>query len=200
MKTLVLVAHPTMDISRVNTAWAKAFASCPDVTVRDLTELYPEMDIDVIEEQKLLLEHDRIVFQFPLYWYSSPAVLKQWQDLVLLPGFAYAGAHRLEGKEFMVATSIGGTEEDYRAGGHNHFSVDELLRPFQQTVNYCRGRYLTPFLFYRSIAEEDEAIEKSCRALLAHALDLDIDPERDHKQFTLESMQKMFARLTEAAE
>lgn len=200
MKTLVLIAHPTMAMSRVNTAWKEAFSHCPDVTVRDLTEVYPEMDIDVIEEQKLLLAHDRIVFQFPLYWYSSPAILKLWQDLVLAPGFAYAGAHRLEGKEFMVATSIGGTQEDYRAGGHNHYSVDELLRPFQQTVNYCRGRYLTPFVFFRSIAAEDDEILASARDLLGHALTLNIDPERDHELFTLASMQKMFARLSVAAQ
>ncbi|WP_424942394.1 NAD(P)H-dependent oxidoreductase [Aliiroseovarius crassostreae] len=200
MKTLVLVAHPTMEISRVNAAWAAAFAACPDVTVHDLAATYPEMDIDVIAEQKLLLDHDRIIFQFPLYWYSSPAILKQWQDLVLAPGFAYAGAHRLEGKEFMVATSIGATEEDYRAGGHNHFSVDELLRPFQQTVNYLRGRYLTPFLFYRSIAAENDELAQSARDLLAHALNMDIDPERDHEIFTQDSLQKMFARLSAAAE
>lgn len=200
MKTLVLVAHPTPAISRVNSAWKAAFKQFPDVTVRDLTEIYPEWDIDVIAEQQLLLDHDRIIFQFPLYWYSSPAILKLWQDLVLAPGFAYAGAHRLEGKEFMVVTSIGGTEQDYRAGGHNHYSVDELLRPFQQTVNYCRGRYLTPFLFYRSIAAEDDEILASTRDLLAHALNLDIDPERDHEAFTLESMQKMFSRFSTAAE
>jgi glutathione-regulated potassium-efflux system ancillary protein KefG len=200
MKTLVLVAHPVMEISRVNTTWAAAFAECPDVTVRDLTALYPEFDIDVIEEQKLLLEHDRIIFQFPFYWYSSPAILKHWQDLVLAQGFAYAGAHRLEGKEFMVATSIGAKDSDYRAGGHNHFSVDELLRPFQQTVNYIRGRYLTPFLFYRSIAAEDSELQQSTRDLLKHALDMDIDPERDHEVFTQQSLKKLFARLSQAAE
>lgn len=154
MKTLVLVAHPSLGFSRVNSVWAEAFAAQTDVTVRDLSALYPEMDIDVIAEQQLLLDHDRIIFQFPFYWYSSPAVLKQWQDLVLTPGFAYAGAHELEGKEFMVVTSIGGT---------------------------------------------DDEIAQATAAMLRHALDIDIDPERDHEAFTLESMQKMFARATAEA-
>lgn len=201
MKTLVLVAHPSLGFSRVNSVWAEAFAAQTDVTVRDLSALYPEMDIDVIAEQQQLLDHDRIIFQFPFYWYSSPAILKQWQDLVLTPGFAYAGTHELAGKEFMVVTSIGGTDDDYRAGGHNHYSVDELLRPFQQTVNYCHGRYLTPFCFFRSIAAEDDEIALATADMLRHALDIDINPERDHEAFTLESMQKMFARATaEAAE
>lgn len=198
MKVLVLVAHPAMNISRVNRAWAEAFSGRPDVTVRDLSALYPEMEIDVIAEQSLLLQHERVIFQFPLYWYSSPAILKQWQDLVLAPGFAYAGAHRLEGMEFMVVTSVGATEKDYRAGGHNHFSIDELLRPFQQTVNYCRGRYLTPFCFYRAIAAESDEIDASSRAMLAHALQTDIDPERDHEEFTDESMKKLFTRAIES--
>lgn len=201
MKTLVLVAHPSIAFSRVNRAWAEAFATQPDVTVHDLSAVYPEMDIDVLAEQQLLLDHDRIIMQFPLYWYSSPAILKLWQDLVLSTGFAYAGAHKLAGKEFMVATSIGAKEEDYRAGGHNHFSVDELLRPFEQMVNYCRGRYLTPFLFYRSIAADDAEVEQSARDLLRHALNVDIDPERDHETFTQFSIQKMFERISaDAAE
>lgn len=198
MKTLVLIAHPSMGISRVNAAWARAFAACPDVTVRDLAAEYPEMDIDVIAEQQLLLDHDRIVFQFPLYWYSSPAILKQWQDLVLLPGFAYAGAHRLAGKEMMVITSIGATEEDYRAGGHNRFSVDELLRPFEQTASYCHCTYRTPWCLYRSIAIDDAEILAGIPAMLNHVLEPDIDPERDHEAFTQESLGKMMARLSEA--
>lgn len=200
MKVLVIVAHPTMAFSRVNRVWAEAFEGQSDVIVHDLIALYPEMDIDVLAEQSLLLQHDRIIFQFPLYWYASPAILKQWQDLVLAPGFAYAGAHKLEGKEFMVVTSIGGTEEDYRAGGHNHFSIDELLRPLQQTVNYCRGRYLTPFCFYRAIAAESNEIGASTREMLVHALQTDVNPERDHEAFTDESMKKMFARATESVE
>jgi len=189
-----------MIASRVNKVWSEAFAAQPNVTVRDLTALYPEMDIDVLDEQKALLEHHRIIFQFPFYWYSSPAILKQWQDLVLLPGFAYAGAHKLEGKEFMVVTSVGSPESDYRAGGHNNFSIDELLRPFQQTVNYCRGKYLSPYYFFRAIAADDDEIADGTRAMLAHALKGDIDPERDHENFTIDTMRKMFARATEAAE
>ncbi|PST49908.1 hypothetical protein COO72_00505 [Bifidobacterium callitrichos] len=42
--------------------------------------------VDVVAEQKLVEEHDRIVLQFPPYWYSSPAPLKEWEDKVLAYG------------------------------------------------------------------------------------------------------------------
>ena len=41
------------------------------------------------EEQQRLADHDLIVLQFPLYWYTGPALLKEWLDLVWLQGFAY---------------------------------------------------------------------------------------------------------------
>ncbi|KAG2469836.1 NQO1 dehydrogenase, partial [Polypterus senegalus] len=44
---------------------------------------------DIMEEQKKIKAADLIVFQFPLYWYSVPAILKGWFDRVLTQGFAY---------------------------------------------------------------------------------------------------------------
>lgn len=140
MKVLVVLAHPNLKTSRINKAWFEALSKVPNVTVNDLTANYPNMDIDILEEQALLLQHDRIVLQFPLYWYSSPPILKVWMDFVFQPGFAYGvGGNKLRGKEWMIATSVGSTEDGYRAGGHNNFSIDELLRPFQQSVNYVGG-------------------------------------------------------------
>ena len=51
------------------------------VTFVDLYAEYPRFEIDVDREQARLLAHDVIVFQNPLFWYSTPAILKEWQDL-----------------------------------------------------------------------------------------------------------------------
>jgi putative NADPH-quinone reductase len=72
MKTLALVVHPNIKSSRVNKKWKEALLSVPDLTVHDLYEKYRNQPIDVEFEQQLILAHDRIVFQFPLYWYSCP--------------------------------------------------------------------------------------------------------------------------------
>ncbi len=70
----------------------------PGVTFHDLYEEYPEFDIDLHREQRLLLDHDVIIFQHPLFWHSTPAILREWQDLVLEHGWAYGHvAQRVEG-------------------------------------------------------------------------------------------------------
>lgn len=195
MKVLVIVAHPDLPSSRVNRAWVAALAAQANVSIRDLTALYPDMEIDILEEQTALLEHERVILQFPLYWYSCPAILKQWMDLVLQPGFAYAvGGDKLHGQEWMVLTSVGSQAEGYRAGRHGNFSVDELLRPFQQTVNYIGAKYLTPHCFYRSIIATDDEIAEGTAAMLRYVLNDDIDSKRDHDAFVVDSMNALFAR------
>ena len=92
MKTLVLFAHPAHRHSRTNRLMLEAARRIAGVTIVDLYADYPRFEIDVEREQQRLLEHDAIVFQFPLYWYSTPSLLKEWQDLVLEHGFAY-GEH-----------------------------------------------------------------------------------------------------------
>ena len=88
-RVLILLAHPSPDESEVNLPMIRASAKLEGVTVLDLYAEYPDFVIDVEREQARLREHDIIVFQFPLYWYSVPALLKGWQDLVLEYGFAY---------------------------------------------------------------------------------------------------------------
>jgi glutathione-regulated potassium-efflux system ancillary protein KefG len=86
-----------------------------------LYEAYPRLDIDVEHEQKLLLEHDVIIFQHPFYWYSTPPILKQWQDLVLQHGWAYGSTGTaLQGKTFLSAISAGAGEGAYCSAGYNH--------------------------------------------------------------------------------
>jgi glutathione-regulated potassium-efflux system ancillary protein KefG len=125
----------------------KAARTIDSVTVHDLYERYPTFHIDVKFEQELLLAHDIVVFQHPFYWYSSPAILKEWQDLVLEHGFAYGqGGTALRGKKFLSAITTGGSEEAYCRQGYNHFTIRELLAPFEQTAQLCGMDYLPPFM------------------------------------------------------
>ncbi len=106
-RVLILFAHPALEKSRVNRRLAEAVQSLPGVTFNDLYQHYPDLDIDVEREQQLLVAHDVVVMQHPFYWYSSPAIIKEWQDLVLEFGFAYGpGGTALEGKITDVRTMI----------------------------------------------------------------------------------------------
>ena len=92
-------------------ASSTAIRDLDGVTIHDLYEDYPTLAIDVKREQQLLAAHDVIVFQHPFYWYSVPAILKEWQDLVLEHGWAYgARRHHLRGKITFNAITTGGPE------------------------------------------------------------------------------------------
>ncbi|NHM30239.1 NAD(P)H-dependent oxidoreductase [Neobacillus terrae] len=169
MKTLVIVAHPNLERSKVNKTWLNRLQQEEDVTVHNLYAHYPTFEIDAEKEQQLLLENDRIVLQFPFYWYSSPALLKQWQDVVLTYGFAYGSkGTRLQGKEFMLAISSGGPAEAYQAGGYNHYSMSELTRPFQATANLCGMHFLPSFLLQGMMTLTEERLQESAETLAAY--------------------------------
>lgn len=157
-RILILFAHPALQRSSVNARLVRAVRDLPGVTVNDLYERYPDFMIDVPAEQALLEEHDIIVFQHPFYWYSSPAMLKEWQDLVLEYGFAYGeGGTALRGKLGFSAISAGGSRNAYRRGGHNHFEIAELLTPFEQTFRLCHMEYLPPFVIHGTHGLKSEA-------------------------------------------
>jgi glutathione-regulated potassium-efflux system ancillary protein KefG len=133
----------------MNVAMINAVRDLPGVTLRDLYEEYPGYHIDVDAEQKLLLEHDTFVWQHPFYWYSAPALLKEWLDVVLEYGFAYGeGGNVLRGKRVMSALTTGGPAEAYQPGGHNRYTMRELLAPFDQTAHLCGMTYLEPFILH----------------------------------------------------
>lgn len=111
-KVLILFAHPSQHRSEVNTPLFKEAQKIEGVTCVDLYGEYPRFNINIDREQQRLREHDVVIFQFPLYWYSTPAILKEWQDLVLEYGFAYGTeGTELQGKTMLCVLSAGGKEE-----------------------------------------------------------------------------------------
>src|ERR1700761_7289041 len=74
---LIVFAHPAFERARVAPAMLHAAERVPDFPVRDLYDLYPDMTIDVLAEQVALAVSDFVVLQFPLYWYSVPALMKE---------------------------------------------------------------------------------------------------------------------------
>ena len=145
-RVLVIFAHPAFERSRVNRALVAAARATEGVTVHDLYETYPDFLIEPRDEQRLLESHDAVVLQHPFFWYSSPALVKEWLDLVLAYRWAYGeGGDALRGKILAQAISAGGPEMAYRRDGPNHFSVRELLAPFEQTARLCGMGYAEAF-------------------------------------------------------
>lgn len=179
-QVLVLFAHPAPERSEVNVGLATAAAQIPGVTLVDLYALYPTFDIDADAEQARLRAHDAVIFLHPLYWYSTPAILKEWQDLVLEYGFAYGqDGHALRGKLFFCAVTAGGPEAAYDAAGYNHFPLPTLLTPLEQTATLCGMLYLPPFALFgaRTALEDGRAASHAARwrALLEAVRDERLD-------------------------
>lgn len=141
--------HPLLHKSRVNKELLRSVEDLEGVTIRLMYDLYPDFHINIKEEQRLLQEHDIIIWQHPFYWYSSPSLLKEWIDVVFEHGFAHGRHGRaLEGKKLMSVVSTGGRREVYQEGGMSKFTFRQLMAPFEQTVNLCRINYLPPFVVH----------------------------------------------------
>jgi len=180
MKLLILHAHPRSTTSVVQRAMLRAIAGLEGVSLVDLYASYPNHDIDVAAEQQRLLAHDVIVLQHPFYWYSSPAIIKEWQDLVLENGWAYGpGGTKLAGRFLMSAISTGGGETAYHREGRNRFEMHELLTPFNQTAYLCSMAYLAPFVIHggrRMTPEQLSTAAEAYRDLIVGLRDGRLDP------------------------
>lgn len=172
-RVLIIFAHPALEKSRVNRQLLQALQGLEGVTIHDLYENYPNFYIDVKAEQYLLLSHHIVVFQHPFYWYSSPSLLKEWQDLVLEYGFAYGrGGTALQGKKVLSAVTTGGSPQAYQREGQNFFTMRELLVPFEQTARLCGMDYLPPFVVQSTHQLRDQEqitlyAQQYCRAIEA---------------------------------
>ncbi|MDA9460978.1 NAD(P)H oxidoreductase YRKL [Enterococcus mundtii 3F] len=140
MKTLIIVSHPTIDTS-LNQQFFKEASSHLSTTWHHLEACYPNGEIDLQAELSLLKEHDRIIFQFPFYWYSAPAHLKMWQDQVLEAATAV-----LSGKELGIVLTTGVSEKEYQAGGKEEYTISEYLRPYQRIAHKFQMTFLPPFV------------------------------------------------------
>ncbi|MEM8791937.1 MAG: NAD(P)H-dependent oxidoreductase [Pseudomonadota bacterium] len=161
-KLVVYYAHPGHRFSRVNRAMAEAAAKVAGIDFTDLYAIYPRHDIDVAREQARILAADVILFQFPLFWYSTPSIIKDWQDLVLEHGFAYgAGGDRLSGKTMMLALSAAGPEEAYSPEGYQHHDLRTFLTPLEQAARLCRMHFSPPYVIHSALkAREDGRIDQ----------------------------------------
>jgi glutathione-regulated potassium-efflux system ancillary protein KefG len=150
-KILILFAHPAINKSKIHKRLTDSIKNLHGITVNNLYENYPDFYIDIYREQQLLIEHDIIVWQHPFYWYSSPAIIKEWFDVVLQHGFAYGiKGKSLEGKRALTIISAGGSKELYSTEGKNHFTINQFLVPFKQSANLCYMDYLPPYVIYNS--------------------------------------------------
>ncbi|AUO09460.1 NAD(P)H oxidoreductase [Paenibacillus jamilae] len=166
MKTLVILAHPNIEDSRVNQRWKQELLQYTnEITIHEIYKEYPNWSIDVLKEQKLLEAHNNIIFQFPLYWYSYPPLLKKWFDDVFTHEWAYGSkGDKLKGKKLGIAMSIGDKKENYLSTGSVTYTVDEVIAPFKASAVHV-GATTSPYfaVFGASFQASDEDINQSAK-------------------------------------
>lgn len=157
-RILINFAHPAKSRSNVNAALLRAVEDLKGITINDLYANYPDFMIDVAKEQALCEAHDIIIFQHPFYWYSTPAIMKEWLDLVLAHGWAYGSEGKaLTGKLFFQAMTTGGDASTYQKDGYNEFTLKELTAPYRATAKLCNMTWLPPFAVtgvHRGLSQE----------------------------------------------
>ncbi|XP_039505100.1 NAD(P)H dehydrogenase [quinone] 1-like isoform X2 [Pimephales promelas] len=117
---------------------------------------------DIVEEHKKLKEADIVIFQFPMYWFSVPAIMKGWMDRVLTLGFAYTSEKRYSAgifreKKAMLSFTTGSHETMFSSNGING-DLNVTLWPVQNGVlNYCGFQVLAPQVFWAPTHLSSEA-------------------------------------------
>lgn len=148
MNVLIINGHPTMETSNANKAILEEVKRLlPEAEVSNLQALYPNYQIDVTAEQAKLVKADVIVWQFPVNWYSLPALLKKWLDNVFSHGFAY-GDNKLMGKKLILSFTTGAPEEAYQHGGAQNYPFTDFLNIHRQTANHCKLLFREPVISY----------------------------------------------------
>lgn len=147
---LIILAHPDLKNSFANkTIIEELLKSSIALEIRNLHERYPDFHIDVKAEQEALLKHQTIVFQYPFFWYSMPAILKHWFDQVFEHQFAYGSqGDKLKGKHFVPSFTVGSSESSYTALGFQHFRVWEFCKHLEQTAYHTQMNYIDPIYFH----------------------------------------------------
>ncbi|ERL65328.1 NAD(P)H-dependent oxidoreductase [Schleiferilactobacillus shenzhenensis] len=132
MRTLILVGHPDLRHSGTQAFLHEAAQALTNADWWDITSQAVTTPAQIAQLQGEMRRYDRLIFQFPLYWYSLPGVFKQWLDTVWTAPFVSGRpgeAPALAGKELGIVVTFSQAAEDYRLGGKEHFSLSELMRP-----------------------------------------------------------------------
>lgn len=123
---------------------------------------------DVVAEQEKLFRADFLIFQFPLWWFGLPAILKGWVDRVFAAGLTYGGRWYsngvLKGKRAMLSLTTGGPSNIYSACGLNG-DMNTLLFPIQHGMLYFVGfDVLPPFVAWAVTRSTQEQRQEYLRA------------------------------------
>lgn len=117
---------------------------------------------DIRREQEKVLWAELLIFQFPMWWYSVPAIAKGWIDRVLSYGFAYGPGASLRGRKALLSLTTGGPEHSYQP--ETRGTIDLLLKHLTDgTFRLCGMEALPPFVAYSAARTSNEQRQEYLR-------------------------------------
>jgi len=133
-----------------------------------------KLTADIESEIKKITAANHIILQFPLWWFSTPAILKGWFDRVLVKGFAYDtgkifDAGLLKGKTASLTVTTQSPESAYQINGVHHAGIDTFLHHIQHTLCFSGIEMLPPYVIYGAAemnAEREEKIKEEYKRYL----------------------------------
>ena len=107
---------------------------------------------DVQREIVRLARADLVVFHFPIWWHSAPAMLKGWFDRVFVNGGLYTSSMRYDrgyfrGRKALCSVTTGAPEVAFGAGSRGG-EIEQILWPTHYSLHYMGFRILPPFVAF----------------------------------------------------
>ncbi len=163
---VVVYAHPYPRHSRACAALRGAIEDLAGIEVRSLYDRYPDFDVDAEAERSALERARLVVWMHPLYWYTSPALLKLWLEQVLVKGWAYGeGGGALAGKDCLWVTTTGGDATAFTREGKHAHEFDAFVPVMEQTARFCGMNWLEPFVVHGAHLVSDDELRDSASEL-----------------------------------
>ena len=163
---VVLYAHPYPHYSRACATLLEAIRDLPDLEVRSLYDIYPDFDIDADAERAAVEGARLVVWMGPFYWYTVPALLKHWFEVVLVKGWAYGpGGTALHGKDCLWVTTTGGASESFTPPGEHGHPFEAFVPGGEQTARFCGMNWLPPFTLHGAHDVREPVLQEAGRGL-----------------------------------
>ena len=106
-----------------------------------------------------------MIWEFPLWWFGLPGILKGWVDRVLAMGRTYGGGRMydkgvFQGKRALLSLTTGGPAASYAKGGFQG-DIHAILRPIQRGILQFVGfDVLAPQITYGPIRLEQPQLQE----------------------------------------
>jgi glutathione-regulated potassium-efflux system ancillary protein KefF len=168
---LLVCAHPHPHRSVAGRALLSAVSDLPQLTLRSLYDVYPDLAIDPAAERALLAPARLVIWQHPLHWYGPPALLKLWFEDVLVRGYAYGdGGDALAGKDCLWVATTGAADGDYATTGKHAHPFAAFVPAVEQTARFCRMNWLEPIIVHGGHRIGADALAVQAQAYRARLL------------------------------